>query len=290
MTRLVLPRRTVLGGLLAGALASPSLVSAASGQRILSIGGVVTEILFALDTGASLIGRDTSSTYPAAALDLPDVGYMRMLAAEGVIALRPDLILALEGSGPPPVLALIKASGISVTMIEDGHGRDAIGTKIRRVGEAIGAKAAAEVLAERARRDYVQVAERVVRDGTRPRILFCLSAAAGRVMVAGAETAAETLIIDAGGTNAASGFDGYKPMNDEAILAAAPDLVLVMERPGGVDPASLARLPVFAGTPAGRAGAIVGIDGLESLGYGPRAAGALAQLAEHVRRIGNRHG
>src|SRR5215207_8192946 len=69
--------------------------------RIVSIGGAITEILYALGFDDRLAGVDSTSLYPAAALrDKPNVGYMRQLSAEGVLGLNPSLVLAAQGSGP----------------------------------------------------------------------------------------------------------------------------------------------------------------------------------------------
>ena len=77
-------------------------------SRVVSIGGAVTEIVYALGEEARLVARDTTSNYPPEATALPDVGYIRRLSPEGVMSVRPDLILSEEGAGPPEAL---KVSG-----------------------------------------------------------------------------------------------------------------------------------------------------------------------------------
>ena len=89
----------------------------------------------------------------------------------------------------------------------------------------------------------------------------------------------------AGGTNAASGFDGYKPLTAEAAVAAAPQVILVttsgLESVGGTD--GLLDLPGLALTPAGKARRVVAMDDLYLLGFGPRVADAVAALAVKLR-------
>jgi iron complex transport system substrate-binding protein len=92
-------------------LAQPFTVKDARGQtvtvrsieRIVSLNGVTTEILFALGVGDKVVGRDTSSYYPAAANKLPSVGYQFQLNAEGILAMKPTLVLGREGAKPPQV-------------------------------------------------------------------------------------------------------------------------------------------------------------------------------------------
>ena len=99
-------------------------------------------------------------------------------------------------------------------------------------------------------------------------------------MAGGAGTEAESIIALAGGVNAATGFDGYKPMTDEAVLASAPDVILMMDREGDLaiaDNDVLAH-PALAATPAATKGAIVRMDGMLMLGFGPRTPDAARAL------------
>ncbi|VTR57591.1 Hemin-binding periplasmic protein hmuT precursor [Serratia fonticola] len=67
-----------------GAVHRPGVsISRRGGREIVSIGGDVTEIAFALGAGDEVVARDSTSLHPAAVQKLPDVGYMRQLNAEG---------------------------------------------------------------------------------------------------------------------------------------------------------------------------------------------------------------
>jgi iron complex transport system substrate-binding protein len=110
-------------------------------------------------------------------------------------------------------------------------------------------------------------------------VLFLLSAEGGRLLASGTETAADAMIRLAGGANAVTGFTGYKPLTDEAVLAAAPDVVLMMEgRAEGHGGSGVLSHPALAATPAGRDGRLVEMNGLYLLGFGPRTAQAVADL------------
>lgn len=100
-------------------------------------------------------------------------------------------------------------------------------------------------------------------------------------MAGGADTSADAAIRLAGGVNAATGFSGFKTMVDEAVIAAAPDVVVVMDRGGdhAVTPDALFALPAFQSTPAARDRALIPMDGLYLIGFGPRAPMAARDLA-----------
>ena len=112
------------------------------------------------------------------------------------------------------------------------------------------------------------------------RVMFVMSFLNGRAMVAGQKTAANEIIKLAGGVNAVEGFDGYKPVNDEAIVAAKPDVILTMQRGREqLDAQTVFANPSFAMTPAAAKKSFVAMDGLYLLGFGPRTAAAARDLA-----------
>ena len=92
-----------------GLLVTSAKADGISAVRVLSIGGSVTEIIYALGEQDRLIARDTTSSYPAEAKNLPDVGYMRALSPEGILSVDPQLIIAEDGSGPPETIAVMRA-------------------------------------------------------------------------------------------------------------------------------------------------------------------------------------
>nr|WP_236638424.1 ABC transporter substrate-binding protein [Mangrovicoccus ximenensis] len=116
-------------------------------SAIVSIGGPLTEIVYALEQGDRLAARDTTSLYPPEAQALPDVGYMRQLSAEGVLSAGPDLILARDTAGPPEVLEQLQAASVPVVLVHDGFTAEAVAASIRSVGRALGEEPAAEALA-----------------------------------------------------------------------------------------------------------------------------------------------
>lgn len=254
--------------------------SAAEARRIVALGGTVTEIIYAIGAGDRIAAVDSTSTYPAEAANKPDVGYVRQISPEGVLSQKPDLIVAESGAGPVDAIEILKKSGIDFVSIPSPPDAASIPDKIRAVGAAIGSEDKANLLASDVTARLKALEDKIAaHDGPKKKVLFALSLANGRVMAAGSDTSADAMIRLAGGENAVSSISGYKPLSDEAVIAAAPDVVLVMS--GGAMHLTADQafaLPALAASPAGRNGAFITMDGLYLLGLGPRAAEAAADL------------
>ena len=265
----------------------PALGPALAGegpQRVVAIGGSLTEIVYALGEEDRLIARDTTSVYPPAALDLPDVGYMRALSPEGVLSVDPDLIMALEGAGPPEAMDVIGSASVPVEIVPESYDRAGVAAKISAVGEALGVGRRAADLAKRVAADIAVAEDAAAAVSTKKRVLFILGLQGGRVMASGKGTAADGMIALAGGRNAVEAYEGYKQLTDEAIIEAYPDVILLMDRGGAThDPAAdeIAAHPALSATPAGRAGQVIKMDGAYLLGFGPRTGDAAMEL--HAR-------
>ena len=257
--------------------------------RLITIGGGITEIVYALGAQAQLVGTDTTSLYPRAAQATPKVGYMRQLSAEGLLALRPDAVIAGTDAGPPVVLDQLRSAGVRIELVEADHSWAEVGRKVAAVGRASRREAAAQALQEQL--DARWRAMRASIDGhdtpTAPRVLFVLSHS-GSPTVAGEQTAANAMIHFIGARNALGGFRGYRPMTAESMAAAAPDVILTttqgLEAIGGE--AAFWRRPELALTPAYRrrakAGALVHLDALELLGFGPRLPDVVERLHRQI--------
>ena len=262
-------------------------------SRLVTIGGDVTEIVYALGEEGRIIARDSTSMYPEAAMKLPDVGYMRALSPEGVIAVNPTAILAVEGSGPADALAVLKSAGIPFQSVPEGYDRDAILKKIDVVGQFLGVPEKAKALEEKIGAELdAAIADAAKRpESERKRVLFVLSFQGGRVMAAGKGTAADGIIGLSGAINATDGaFEGYKPLTDEAIINAKPDVILVMTRGGshGSSDDEILAHPAISVTPAAASKSVVRMDGLHLLGFGPRTASAISDLnKEFYGKSGN---
>jgi iron complex transport system substrate-binding protein len=286
----MIARRVLLAGL-AGLIVAPT-PGWAQGQRIVALGGDVAEIIAALGREASLVGCDETCVFPPALARLPRAGYVRAFSSEGVLSLRPGAVVASAAAGPPAALAQLRAAGVPVVLIPEARDEASLIAKVRAVGAAIGAPAAAEQLAGDIAARLDQLARRVARDGRRPRTLALMAGARGALMAAGPGTAADAVIRLAGGRNVFTAT-GVKPLTPEAGLAAAPEVILApshaLDSLGGRD--RVLGNPALAATPAARAGRLVTMDSLKLLGFGPRLPEAAEELFVALRTpLGDRAG
>ncbi|MBB5688443.1 iron complex transport system substrate-binding protein [Roseomonas alkaliterrae] len=274
---MMLPRRA-LAALAATLPLRPARSDMAGPARIVSVGGAVTETVFALGAGARVVATDSTSLFPAAARALPKVGYFRALAPEGLLSLGADLILLSSDAGPPQAIEVLRAAGAPLHVVPEAQDGPGIARRVRDVAAALGldgAPLAGAVLDDWRALDAPVAALPPVR------AIFVLSAARGAPLVAGGRTHADAMLRTAGAVNVVRGFDGYRPLSAEAAAALAPEAAVMMahviEEAGGPD--ALLRLPAFAVTPLARSRRVVGMDGSYLLGFGPRAAHARRDLA-----------
>lgn len=246
--------------------------------KFVSIGGSLTEIVYALGAENRLIARDTTSHYPPDATKLPDVGYMRNLSPEGVLSLSPDGILLIEGSGPPSTIEILAHAEVPMVIIPEHFTQNGVIQKILKVGQALHQNEQAKKLADRIEYDFSEndkLLNKITQAKRVPpkRILFVMTIQNGRIMAAGKNTAADGMIALSGGTNAVTDYDGYKLINDEAIINAAPDFILMMSHAGSTTTIDqVLALPAIQMTPAGKNKAVIQMDGLYLLSFGPRTA------------------
>jgi iron complex transport system substrate-binding protein len=250
-------------------------------SRIVSIGGAITEILYALGLEQRVVAIDSTSSYPPRALkEKPSVGYMRALSPEGVLGLNPTLILAIEGSGPPEAISVLKSAGVPFVLVPDKFTGDSIIDKIKIVAAAGGSVERGACLARIVAGDLAALADIRAHIEKPRKAAFLLSFINGRAMVAGHNTAADGVLRLAGAINAIDTLDGYKPLNDEAIIAANPDFVLAMQYgPHPLDAHTVFTHAAFSLTPAARHKAFLAMNSLYLLGFGPRTALAARDLA-----------
>ena len=188
-------------------------------------------------------------------------------------------MIAIDGSGPPAALKLVSDAGVPLTMIHDDPSPDGVAAKIETIGKLLGAEEKAVTLANETRARFALVEHMRPQTPKPPRVLFILSLQNGRPMVGGRGTAADAIIRLAGGANAADAIEGYKPMTDEGVIAAAPDVILKMNNGnmvGGKD--DIFALPAFSATPAAANRTLIGMDWLYLLGFGPRSPDAVREL------------
>ncbi len=280
---MILSRRDFIAA--AALLLLPNWRAHASARRVIALGGDITEIVYALGAGDRLVGRDQTSTFPEAARALPDVGYYRNLSAEGILSLKPDLIIAAAAAGPGNVLRQIEAAGVGIVQVPQDYAPKALIEKVRIVGEALGLQAEANALCARLKQKFDAVLARVAAFTDKPKAMVLMNGANG-LQAAGLNTAAHAMLSLAGAQNVFDTYSGYKPVSFEAVAAAAPDAIVMMEHVllalGGEG--KLASHPALRLTPALRNKRIIAREGQYLLGFGPRMPEAVEDLALALRR------
>lgn len=196
--------------------------------RIISAGGSITEILFALGLGDHLVGVDTSSLYPEAAIMLPKVGYFRSMGAEGLMSLKPDIIIAAKGAGPSAALKQVNMLGVEVrTYNQDTYTVDVWKELITDLGNDYSKTSEANKLIKKVTQGLrSQDKLRRFKDKQLNAVALLSIGQRGPV-AAGKNTVPNLLLTLAGINNLADALDGYKPFSSELLATQKLDLILI---------------------------------------------------------------
>ncbi|MDE8035688.1 ABC transporter substrate-binding protein [Actinobacillus equuli subsp. equuli] len=253
-------------------------------ERIVSIGGDVTEIIYALGAEQALVGRDSTSIAPLAAQQLPDVGYMRQLNVEGILALKPTKVISSDVAQPSVVFEQLKSAGVTVERVSFEYTPESVIQKIQRVGSLVNKPQQAVKLAEK----FANELKAVSTSPLDVRILFILNHAGSNYMAAGKNTVADSIIRLIGATNAMQNSIRFSPISQEGVIAARPDLLVLtkmsLESLGSID--KVWSLPGMALTPAAKKKNVIVLDDLAVLGFTlttPTELLKMRQAAEQVR-------
>ncbi|MEN3930801.1 ABC transporter substrate-binding protein [Microvirga sp. W0021] len=252
-------------------------------EGIISLGAGVTEILYSLDLGKNIVAVDTTSVYPKEALATKkNVGYVRTLSAEGILSLEPKIILADAIAGPADAISLIQQAGVKFVRVPEGLNPEKdIRDRIETIAKATDEQDKGSALVKEVEANLAKVTEEKKKHPLGKRVLFILSASNGRIMIGGKDTNIDHILSFIGARNVGASVTGWKPISEEGIIAAAPEVILVMSKghgPGSI-PDDLFALPAFASTPAAKSKALITVDAPYLMSYGPRTpVAALALL------------
>ncbi len=268
---------TFSAGLFSLVLFSAAVFSA---ERVVSIDGSLTEIIYALNAQDALVAVDTTSRYPQAATELPDVGYMRQLSAEGILALSPTLVLASTDAGPDSVFEQLQQAGVKIVRVRNHYSVDGVLNKIQAVADALNKPEAGRALAGSIKQQADAALASIPADAAPPAALFILGAGNRGLMAAGSKTQADAMLALLNARNVMA-YNGYKPVSAEAVLQAGPEVVLIANTAAAADASqtqSAALNTQLAMTPAFLQQRIHTLDTSLVLGFGPRIGSALEQL------------
>ncbi len=256
-------------------------------QRIVSLSGATTEILVALGLQNQLVGTDITSNYPAAVEKLPKVGHNRNIGAEATLALQPTLIIGTKDTQgmsvlKPEVEEQFKAAGVKVVFFTQEYTIDGSKKLINAMANYFGKKAEGQKLLTQ----IDQQLRAVVKLSQTPKVLFIYARGIGALSVAGNHTSVGEVIRLAGGKNAITDFENFKPLTTEALIQANPDYILLfesgLESVGDID--GLLKVPGIAQTNAGKKRKIIAMDGSLLTGFSPRVGQAVVELNQKLKQ------
>jgi iron complex transport system substrate-binding protein len=261
-------------------------VEVTDASRILPLSPALSETVFTLGLGDNAVGRDIATTFEEAA-DLPVVTKGHDVSAEGVLSLEPTVVLADSTTGPPETLQQIRDSGVPVVVVEQSYSLDGVDDQILAVAKALGVEEAGQEVVRRSAVDVENVAQVPQPDGRKPKVAFLYVRGSVSLYLIGGEGSGADDLLEAVGAEdvgASLGLKEFTPLTPEAMIEAAPDVILVMtkglESVGGVD--GIVELPGVALTPAGKDKAVVAVEDGQLLAFGPRTAQTLTLLSEKL--------
>lgn len=259
-------------------------------SRVVSLNGDLTEIIFELGLGENVVGVDVTTTYPPEAAALNDqgetVGFAQQLAAEAVLRFEPTLVLGDQQVGPTEVIEQLRGAGIPVVILETQTTLDGVATKIGQVAEILGVPDKGAELAERVMGEIKVALDLAGNDNSDPTVAFVYVRGPQVVFLFGTGMATQAMIEGAGAIDAGvvAGVFGPAPLTPEALVAAAPDVIVLPEAGlaalGGIE--AFLELPGVAETPAAQNDAFLAYDEAYFFNLGPRAGQALDEFVRDL--------
>jgi iron complex transport system substrate-binding protein len=205
-------------------------------KRIIALAPSISEIIFALGQQDRLKGTTQFSNYPPEAAKLPKVGSYVRLDLERIVALNPDLCIAIKDGNPKATIDRLQSLKIPVFAVNPRNLESLLQT-IQKIGGILNASAKAKTLVEDMRSRMQQVDTLVSRINRRPRVFIQIGISP--IISAGSNTFVHELIVRAGGINVAADNSGYPHFSSEQVLALAPDVLIIttMARSGAFEKA-----------------------------------------------------
>jgi iron complex transport system substrate-binding protein len=248
-------------------------------ERIITAGSAITETVCALGDCDRIIASDRTSLYPAHIQQLPSIGYRSGINAEGIISLKPTLIIAEKDYVEQAVIAQLSSSNIRLLIVERKNNVNDTKAFIKQIGEALGRQVEAKKLIQNVEDDLAEAKTLLQKTTASPKVLCIYNRGTATVSMAGNETFADILKY-VGASNAIAGVDGYKPLNTEALIAANPEYLLMVstgfQSLGGME--GVLKVPGVLQTIAGQKKQILSLDSLMLTNFGPRFGQAVKEL------------
>ena len=255
---------------------STDTIAKTTTHKIVSLNGAVTEIVAALGHEKEIVGTDVTSTYPETLkTTAKDLGHVRSISIESIMALQPTIIIGTAKDINPELLAKIKASGVKAEVFDQEFSPEGTKKLIADVANALG-NTDFKALQDKVDADLAQVKP----IAKAPKVLFIYARGANMLMVSGTKTPVDRAIALAGGQNAVTDFEDFKPLTPEALIKGNPDVILMFDSGIGSvgGPQGVLKIPGVDKTNAGKNKKIITMDGGLLSGFGPRLGEAATKL------------
>lgn len=260
-------------------IACTLFVSAVNAQRIITAGSAITETVCALGDCDKIIASDRTSLYPSHIQQLPSIGYRSGINAEGILSLKPTLIIAEKGYVEDAVLSQLSTAGIKLLIVDRKLNFDDTKKYITQISSVLKREAEGKKLIAKNEAELMEVKHLLEKSTTIPKVLCIYNRGLTTISMAGKETFGE-IINYVGAINAYDDVQGYKPLNTEALIAANPEYLLMVstgfESLGGME--GVLNLPGVVQTTAGKKKQIIALESLRLTNFGPRFGETVKEL------------
>ena len=254
--------------------------------RVVIAGGSITEIFYFLGEQDRIVALDVTSNFPPEAKSLPSIGYVRALSAEGLLSMKPSIIIGEDDMGPPAVIKQIRETSYDLRIIPEIRTIDGIIEKIECIASILDVTEKSDAIISKKLEPYIKKIvknrKRIAKKGVK--VMLVLNMQSSSIIVAGANTSGSGFIDLIGGENIFESFEGWKPVNAEAILELNPDYIIVPQRNvhKGLDVTSIADSELFKNTNAGRNKNFIFDDAMAITGFGPRTINSALTATEFI--------
>ena len=248
--------------------------TAQNSSRVVVAGGSITEIIYFLNSEEKIVAIDVTSNYPEKAKELPSIGYVRNLSAEGILSMNPSIVFGEDDMGPPGVIKQLRDINIDLRIIPEEKTIDGILDKIYCIASIIDKLPNAESkINSTLIPDILNIEKRLSTSTLIPkRVMFIFSIKGNKIIVAGSGTSGNGFIKMTGSENIFGTIEGWKSVSQEAVIKENPDYIIMSQRDlhNSETIKSISENPIFKNIRASKEGNFIFDDAMAMLGYGPR--------------------
>lgn len=248
-------------------------------QRIITAGSAITEIVCALGECDKIIASDRTSLYPQQIQQLPSIGYRGGINAEGILSLKPTMVIAEREYVDEAVLKQLSGTALKLVVVDRKLNVEDTKKTVQQIALALNRKTEGDKLIARIENELAEVKHLLEKKTSSPKVVCVYNRGSSSISGGGKDTFAEILKY-AGAENAFANLDGYKPLNTESLISANPDYLIMLssgfESIDGMD--GVLKIPGVALTTAGKKKQVIVMESLKLTNFGPRVGEAVKEL------------